>query len=385
VCLRYETEPGQQGQFDWSPYTVDLGGVLTRVVVFSSILGYSRRKHFSPSLDARQDSVYGAVEEGFQHFGGTPKQLLVDNDRCFVLDARRGHFRWSPHFLALCGHYGVQPIACRVGEPRGKGKVERPFFYLEEQFIKGGRWRDFAHFREELAHFEAEELDLQVHGTTRERPLDRFQGEAPHLVPLPGTRLVGSQEELRKVSWDCLVPFRGNKYGVPPTYAGKRVWVRTAQGYTLLVHNQKGELIASHELARGKGAIIIARDQYAGLRQAQPRTWAVLREAFLEKFPHRRLFLEKLHAQQRFNPEAHLRGILELARLYSQEVTEEAFSLAEAYNTFSQDFIRGLVERHHPVETPLPVFPLSLRPLPMLTVRGDLRVYQELLLGRGWR
>ena len=26
VCLRYETQPGQQEQFDWSPYTVDLGG-----------------------------------------------------------------------------------------------------------------------------------------------------------------------------------------------------------------------------------------------------------------------------------------------------------------------------------------------------------------------
>jgi len=47
VCLRYETQPGQQEQFEWSPYTVDLGGELTRVVVFSSLLSYSRRKHFT--------------------------------------------------------------------------------------------------------------------------------------------------------------------------------------------------------------------------------------------------------------------------------------------------------------------------------------------------
>jgi len=31
VCLRYETVPRQQEQFDWSPSTVDLGGELTRV------------------------------------------------------------------------------------------------------------------------------------------------------------------------------------------------------------------------------------------------------------------------------------------------------------------------------------------------------------------
>src|SRR4030042_3918516 len=34
VSQRYETLPGQQGQFDWSPYTVEVGGALSRVVVF---------------------------------------------------------------------------------------------------------------------------------------------------------------------------------------------------------------------------------------------------------------------------------------------------------------------------------------------------------------
>jgi len=131
VCLRYETEPGEQGQFDWSPYTVDLGGELTRVVVFSFLPGYSRRKHFCASLDARQDSIYASIEDGCWDFGGAPKQILVDNDRSFVLDARPAHFQWNPHFLELCGHYSIQPIACRVGEPRGKGKVENPFRYLE--------------------------------------------------------------------------------------------------------------------------------------------------------------------------------------------------------------------------------------------------------------
>lgn len=69
------------------------------MIVFSSVLGYSRGKHFSASLEARQDSVYGAIEEGFWHFGGVPKQLLVDNDRCFVVNTRPGHFQWNPHFL----------------------------------------------------------------------------------------------------------------------------------------------------------------------------------------------------------------------------------------------------------------------------------------------
>jgi len=201
----------------------------------------------------------------------------------------------------------------------------------------------------------------------------------PYLVTLPANRFVGSHEELRKVIWDCLVPFRGNKYGVAAAYAGKRVWVRAVRGHTLQVHNQKGDLITSHVLRRGKGAIVMLEGQYAGLRQ--PRTRSVLRQAFLERFPDYQLFLEKLGAQQRFNMEAHLKGILELANLYPAEVMHKAFRLAEEYNTFSLNFIRGLVERESPREAPLPEVQLSLRPLPLLTVRGDLGVYQGLLVG----
>jgi hypothetical protein len=219
---------------------------------------------------------------------------------------------------------------------------------------------------------------VRVHGTTGEPPLERFQREVAALTSLPSARFVSSREEFRKVSWDGLVPFRGNKYGVPAAYSGKRVWVRTVRGHILQVHSQKGELVASHVLRAGKGAIVLLEGQYAGLRQ--PRTRPVLRQAFLERFPHHHLFLEKLQAQQKFNLGFHLRGILELAHLYPKEVLEEAFDLAERYNTFSNNFIQGLVERHAPREAPLPVTPLCLRPVPAVNVRGDLGVYQELLV-----
>jgi len=36
VTERFETPPGHQGQFDWSPYTIELGGELRRVILRAS-------------------------------------------------------------------------------------------------------------------------------------------------------------------------------------------------------------------------------------------------------------------------------------------------------------------------------------------------------------
>ncbi|MGQ9595695.1 MAG: IS21 family transposase [Anaerolineae bacterium] len=381
VSLRFETAPGRQGQFDWSPYTVELGGELRRVVMFCLTLGYSRRKRYFASLDGSQASAFEAIENGFHYFGGATKELLVDNDRAFVLDARPGMRRWNPRFLELCGHYRVQPVAARVGHARTKGKVERPFYYLEQHFIKGRSFQDFAHFCQELASFQ-EELDHQVHQTTQERPIDRFQRERPSLTPLPVARFVGSQEEVRKVSWDCLLSFRGSRYSVPAAYAGKMVWVRPSRGYQLLVFNQRGDLIASHLLSRRKGVTVLEEAHYEGLRRQPPRTRVLLEQAFLEHFPAHRPFLEKLYAQQRFNHVAHLRGILELATLFPRETLERAFALAHAYNTFSSHFIRGLLEEAPPAE-PGAEGTRTLRPVPAIAVQGDLRPYQRLLTAGG--
>lgn len=141
--MRSETPPGHQAQFDGSPYTVDLGGVLTKLLVFGMTLGYSRRKHDSVSLDETQPSLFEAIERCLLHFGGAPKELLVDNARALVTDAHPTRFRWNAQFLEMCGHYRLQPRACQPYRARTKGNIERPFFSLEQQFVKGTVFTSF--------------------------------------------------------------------------------------------------------------------------------------------------------------------------------------------------------------------------------------------------
>lgn len=379
VSERYETGPGIQGQFDWSPYTIELGGELTQVTVFCLTLSFSRRKHYFPSLNETQGSIFEALEECFWYFGGVPKEVLVDNARALVLDPRPGYFRWNPRFLEFCGHYRYRPVACKIGRARTKGKVENPFFYLEQHFIKGNTFRDLSSLTRELLCFEQEELDQRIHGTTQERPIDRFDKEKAYLTSLPESRYVGTRELFRKVSWDCLVSFDGTRYSVPYPYAGKQVWIRTSQGSTLNVYSQKGELIAIHSLSPKKGLTILNEDHYKGLRKSTPRGKALLEELFLEAFPEEKTFLEKLLAQQKLNPAHHLRGIMQLCSFYPKESLSRAFGLSLEYNTFSLSFIRGILEKETPFKDREIQGPKTLREFPKISVSRPLHSYQQLV------
>ena len=376
LTMRYETEPGEQGQFDWSPYTVSLGGLTTRVVVFCLTLGFSRRKVYLPSLVETQVAIFEALEESFGSVGGAPKKILVDNARAFVTDADPARFAWNIRFLELCGHYRVEPVACAPGRPRTKGKVERPFFYLEQHLIKGGAWADLDAFAADLLRFSAE-CDALVHGTTGERPIDRFERERDLLTPLPTRPFVGTHEAVRKVSWDCLVSFGGSRYSVPWPYAAKQVWLRPSRGTHLAVRNQRGEEIARHALSARTGVTVLDPAHYTGLRTDQPRTRALLAEAFARRFPDHGDFAEGVVAQQRTNAAAHLRAVLALAEVYAPEALATAFAAARAYNTYSHRFVRGLLEASDATRRDRP--PAHALQPPLLTVAADLRPYQRIL------
>jgi len=305
--------------------------------------------------------------------------VLIDNAGAFVVDARPAHFEWNARFLELCGYYRIEPRACRVRRARTKGKVEKPFQYTENHFIKGNSWTEFDTFSRDLRRFTAEVLDVREHGTTHQRPIDRFAEEVPSLTSLPTTRYIGIHALTRKVSWDCLIPYGGSRYSVLSLYAGKRVWVRVSQGVRLEALSPMGTVIGRHVLSETKGATVIDPAHYEGLRKDTPRTRVVLVEAFQRRFPDQQAFLDGLLAQQKLGPARHLRGLLELAQQYAPEALRAAFRSAGTYNTYSLQFVRGVLQHDALPATTPPTLPTTRVPVPRLAVKRDLRAYQLLL------
>ncbi len=117
----YETSPGEQSQFDRSPYTVSIGGKLTKVIIFSYINGFSRYEVLEASVSENQGSVFEALEKRIIERGGVPSRIQTDNAKVFVKNPSKNNFQWNERYLHFCGHYGFEPSRSLPAHPWSKG------------------------------------------------------------------------------------------------------------------------------------------------------------------------------------------------------------------------------------------------------------------------
>jgi transposase len=214
---RFETAPGEQAQVDWGQLTVRLAGVPTKVHVLVMTLGYSRRAYAEGFLHERMPNLLGAHENAFAHFGGRCETLLYDRMRTVVLGTigdAEGHRvpKLNDTFHAFAKHWGFTPRLCQPYRAQTKGKVESGVKYLKRNFAPGRVFRDLEDFNAQLAAWQLEVADLRIHGTTHQRPIERFAEEALALVPTAGQpSFLQAMVRERVVADDWLVSIEGNR------------------------------------------------------------------------------------------------------------------------------------------------------------------------------
>ncbi|MGB8317525.1 MAG: IS21 family transposase, partial [Ignavibacteriaceae bacterium] len=329
----YETAPGEQAQFDWSPYTVLIGGELTKIYLCSYINSFSRYQIFEVSLSQNQAAVYEALENSIIESGGACLRVQTDNAKAFVINASKNNFQWNSRYLTLCAHYGFTPTRSIPKHPWSKGKVEKPFSFVETHFIAGSSFEDFLELQNKLKDFQRD-VNNRVHSTIKTKPVELFNQEKLSLLDLPEYRYVGVKEDTRKVSYDCLISYNGSRYSVPWMFAGKFVWIKISKGYYLQIYSQSNKLIAEHKLSIKKGSTIIIQEHYKSYKDIT-ESFETLKEKFLKNFPEYSMFLEKLLAQKRQNAHRQLKQILYLSKLYSKVDFIEALNKSMEYNVFN--------------------------------------------------
>ncbi len=228
--VRFETGPGEQAQVDWGSSWVWLGEERIRVHLFVMVLGYSRRVYARAYRSEGLDALLDGHERAFEHFGGRTRRLLYDNPRTIVLvkDEASGGVTWNATFKDRMDFYGAELRLCRYYRAQTKGKVERGVQYVKRNALVGRRFADLEALNAWLLEWCLTVADTRVHGTTHERPDERFaRAEAAALVAVDARRPAPRERvESRIVPRDGDVAVEANRYPVPLGWAGRRVEVR---------------------------------------------------------------------------------------------------------------------------------------------------------------
>jgi len=251
--VRFETPPGYQAQVDFARFVTtftDEPGIVRIVWLFSMVLGHSR--HIFARFVMHQDlqTLLRCHMLAFTAIGGVPIEILYDRMKTAVSgEDGDGHIIYNRSLIALGRHYGFLPRACRPYRAKTKGKVERPFSYIRQDFFLGRTFRNLDDLNAQLDDWLATVANVRLHGTTQRIVSDAFAAEQPELQNLPTFPFDALLKLERRVSHDGLVSIGGNYYSVPDRT--RRV-VEVHQLPDQIRILDQGRLVATHPILEGR-------------------------------------------------------------------------------------------------------------------------------------
>jgi hypothetical protein len=302
----------------------------------------------------------------FEYFGGVTIRVVVDRMTQAVLGTigSNGKPLWNPSFTDFMRYYGVkEPFACKVRDPNRKGKKEKNFRLVEDDFLRGSEfvsWEDLNGRRRPIwLDGTPKVANNRVHGTTARVPNEVWLEERPLLVQLPAARFPVHEDDVRVVDQDSTLSIKGTRYSVPSSLSSTAVPVRLfALHFEVL--DRTGRVVFSRPYAEGKekGRLQLDPSHYPPLRRDRAAGGRI-EETFLARFPSLDPFVQGLKLHMKALAPIKLRQLLRLADRWGEAHFLAAVARALEYRRFAAGAVRRILEREHP----LPEGDLDLPPL----------------------
>lgn len=152
---------------------------------------------------------------------GIPKKLFVDNGQVYQ----------SEQMQLICASLGTVLCFARPYSPESKGKIERWFRTLHDQWMNTTDWLTFEsldNLNVRLAKY-AEQYNNTVHSSIKQKPIDKYARYVDRL------RFIPSKQELnftflyrvtRTVKKDATISLNGILFEVPLKYVGDKICIR---------------------------------------------------------------------------------------------------------------------------------------------------------------
>jgi len=244
VFLRFESSPGEQMQVDWGHFgSLEYGKTKRKLYALSVVESFSRQLYVVFTHSQKQETLHQCLFNAFCYFGGSPRELVVDNMTTAVIERRGKVIRFNDAFLKFLRPFKITPRACNVRAAHEKGKIERSIGYIRKNFFPLRTFDNLDDIQRQVLDWLGTIANKRVHQTTGEIPEERMKKVL--LRPLPFDRSQTYMEtDTFKVHPDYAISFDSNYYTAPPWAVGKQLTVKADQHKIQLFH--KTRLIASH-------------------------------------------------------------------------------------------------------------------------------------------
>jgi hypothetical protein len=229
-------------------------GQARKAWAFVMTLSWSRHQYVEFVFDQRVETWLELHRHAFEFFGGVPERVVIDNLKAAIVRACWDNPEVQQAYRECAEHYGFLISPCRPGTPEHKGKVEQGgVHYVKRNFLGGRRATPIGQANQDVLVWCNTTAGQRVHGTTKERPLVRFQQtEQARLKPLPATAYDLAIWKVVKLHRDCHIVFDKAYYSAPFRLVGQQLRVRGGSRRVRL-YTLDYQLVASHPRATRPG------------------------------------------------------------------------------------------------------------------------------------
>ena len=342
---RYEFAPGEELQHDTSPHEVRLGGKKRKVQTASAVLCYSRMLFFQcyPSFQRFDCKVF--LTEALRYFSGSPARVMIDNTHVVVLRGTGREMAPVPEMAAFGERFGFQFVAHEIGDANRSARVERPFRFIEGNFLAGRTFSSWEDLNQQARQW-CDKVNSTYKKHIRAVPRELFALERLHLKPLPAWIPEVYRLQERLVDVEGYIALHSNRYSVPVDWIGRRVEVRETKdkieiqldARRLVTHRRLVEAehqrvtVAEHRPPRGHGA---RRGDHSRPEE----------KAIVAAVPELADYVAGLKQRSRKIVTLALRQLLRLVREYPREPLLGAVREAARYGLYDLDRVERMILR----------------------------------------
>jgi len=340
----YHFEPGEEMQHDTSPHRVPIGEKSVTAQCASLILAYARRlfAQYYPRFTRFEAKHF--LLEAARFNDGTCAVCIIDNTSVIVADGTGENAVFAPEMVAFARTLGFQFRAHERGHADRKGRIERPYSWIERNFLAGRRFSDFDDLNRQLLAWCREVANHKPKRMLGMAPEAAYIIEKPYLQSLPAVLPPVYEVFERVVDLYGYVSVDTNRYSVPERFVGKTLTVYKYPAEIQIFN--RGTPLATHPRLINQRDAKHTIAHHHTTPQRTPRAPALEEQLLRGEAPVLEHYAAALKQHSPRQSVRQLRRLLEMKRTYPATPFLAALEQALRFGLFDLGRLEKLILQH---------------------------------------